>query len=303
MTYSILARDPETGQFGVGSQSHFFGVGRLVGWLSPGIGGVATQSFVNVDFGPMGLDALGRGHSAQETLDYLIDGDELREYRQLGVIDEDGNSATFTGNMCVPSAGGNAGTDVVVQGNMLASDEVYKSMVTAFESSVGDLPTRILAAMRAAEGAGGDARGSQSAMLKIVSGLRSDTPWREVQFDLRVDDHADPIGELSRLLPLHRAFDAVGGLMFAPRLMMGPYENVSEQELTATLESLDAAIAVLGDNLEGAFWKATLLARAGRTADAEALYGQVFEAGPHLRPYRDAIATVGFLDNTGIVTR
>lgn len=298
MTYSIVARDPETGELAMGSQSHFFGVGRLVGWLEPGVGTIATQAFVNVDYGPTGIALLGSGSSAPQVLDTLLDGDELREFRQIGIVDAHGGSAHFTGSRCVPSAGGYAADGVAVQGNMLASDAVYESMLGAFHAASGTVVDKVLAAMRAAEDAGGDARGSQSAVLKSVSGSRSATPWQESRIDLRVDDHPDPIGELERLLPIQRAFDAVGGVIFTPGLMLGPYEGVSEVRLESTLAMLASAEGALGDNLEAAFWRATLLARAGRTVEAETLYGSVFERGPHLAAYRDSIGAAGFLDGT-----
>jgi len=301
VTYSIVARDPETGELAMGSQSHFFGVGRLVGWLEPGVGAIATQAFVNVDYGPTGIDLLGRGASAEQVLDALLEGDELREYRQIGLVDAHGGSAHFTGSRCVPAAGGRAAPGVAVQGNMLASDRVHESMLSAFHDAKGTVADKVLAAMRAAEDAGGDARGSQSAVLKSVSGSRSATPWQETRIDLRVDDHPDPIGEIERLLPIQRAFDAVGGVIFTPGLMLGPYEGVSEERLEQTLTMLHDAEGTLGDNLEAAFWRATLLARAGRPAEAEALYASVFERGPHLAAYRDSIALAGFLDGTDYV--
>ncbi len=203
MTYSILARDPETGAIGIACQSHFFGVGRLVGWLEPGVGGVATQAFVNVGLGPQGLDRLRAGQSARATLDALVGDEALAAYRQLAVVDATGEVAGFTGDRCVPGAGYRYGHQVVAHGNMLASDAVYESMVDAYESGTGTFPERLLAALRAAEDAGGDARGSQSAMMRVVSGQRSERPWEETLVDLRVDDHPDPVAELGRLLAVH----------------------------------------------------------------------------------------------------
>ena len=296
MTYSLLARDPETGAIGVGVQSHFFGVGRLVGWLESGLGGVATQAFVDVSYGPRGLDLLRSGVPAEAALATLLESDELAAYRQVAVVDAEGRVASFTGDRCVPSAGSRKGAHAVAQGNMLASDEVYQTMIDAFEASTAPFPERILAALRAAEDAGGDARGSQSAMLRVVSGSRSATPWQEVLVDVRVDDHVDPVGELTRLVALHHGFDSIGEVLFAPRIMMGAYEDVSPEALDAALAALEGARAPLGDNQEAAFWKAVLLARAGRTAAAETLFAEVFTSAPHLRGYLGSIAQVGFLD-------
>ncbi|CAN5167013.1 hypothetical protein BH09ACT1_BH09ACT1_15910 [soil metagenome] len=296
MTYSILARDPETGQIGYGCQSHFFGVGRLVGWLESGLGGVATQAFVNVGFGPRGLDSLRAGSSAGETVAALVASDELSAYRQVAVVDASGGVASFTGSMCVPSSGSRKGDQVVAQGNMLASDLVYESMIDAYDASTDSFPERLLAGLRAAEANGGDARGSQSAVLRVVSGTVSDTPWEEVVMDVRVDDHTDPIEELARLVALDAAYVSLGGVLFAPRVMIGAFENVSDSELADAFRAIQDARVVLGDNLEAAFWQAVLLARSGQKAEAEALFAEIFVGGPHWRPYLDAIATVGFLD-------
>lgn len=298
MTYSLLARDPETGAIGVGVQSHFFGVGRMVGWLEPGLGGVATQAFVDVSYGPRGLDQLRSGAAADATLEALLQSDDLRAYRQVAVVDAEGRVASFTGDRCVPSAGSRKGEQAVAQGNMLASDTVYESMIDAFEASTSAFPERILAALRAAEDAGGDARGSQSAMLRVVSGTRSSTPWDEVLVDVRVDDHLDPVGELSRLVAMHRAFDSLGEVLFAPRIMMGTYENVAPEELDAALAALEAARKPLGDNQEAAFWKAVLLTRAGQVVAARSLFAEVFASAPQLRGYLSSVAEVGFVDLT-----
>jgi uncharacterized Ntn-hydrolase superfamily protein len=161
LTYSILARDPETGAFGMAVQSHFFGVGRLVGWLEPGLGGVATQAFVNVGLGPKGLELLRSGSDAQTTLDALVAGDEMPEFRQVAVVDATGRVAVFTGDRCVPATGSRQGEQVVAQGNMLVSDAVYESMIDAYEQSTAPFAERLVAALRAAEDHGGDARGSQ----------------------------------------------------------------------------------------------------------------------------------------------
>jgi uncharacterized Ntn-hydrolase superfamily protein len=295
VTYSILARDPETGAFGIGVQSHFFGVGRLVGWLEPGLGGVATQAFVNVGLGPRGLDLLRSGSAAQQTLDALVAGDEGAGLRQVAVVDSTGRVAAFTGDQNVPAAGSRAGVQVVAQGNMLVSDAVYESMIDAYESSSAPFAERLLVALRAAEEQGGDARGSQSAAIRIVSGERTDAPWEQTLVDIRVDDHVDPIGELTRLLALHRAYETLGAAMFTPGLLMGSFENVTEAELAASLSAFEQARVGLGDNLEGAFWQAVVLARAGQASAAEALFEEVFAAAPRFRNYLRSVRQAGFL--------
>ncbi|MGC0362121.1 putative Ntn-hydrolase superfamily protein [Rhodococcus sp. 27YEA15] len=297
MTYSIVARDEETGRLGLASQSHFFGVGRLVGWLAPGVGAVATQAFVNIDFGPQALDRLAGGDRADDALKAVVAGDALSAYRQLAFVDATGTATAHTGSSCVPSSGHAIGPGVAAAGNMLADDTIPDRMVQAYRNSTGDLADRLVAALIAAEAAGGDARGSQSSCLRVVSGTPSTTPWNETIFDIRVDDHTDPVGELARLLPLHRAFDKVGSVMFAPRIMMGQYENVPDEELEQALGDLAAADAVLGDNSEARFWRAVLLARAGRRDEARTAFDSVFARAPHLKEYLKSAAAVGFLDD------
>jgi uncharacterized Ntn-hydrolase superfamily protein len=294
VTYSILARDPETGAFGMAVQSHFFGVGRLVGWLEPGLGGVATQAFVNVGLGPQGLELLRSGSDAQATLDELVAGDEGAALRQVAVVDAAGRVAAWTGDGNVAAAGHRAGDQVVAQGNMLASDAVYESMIDAYTACDAPFPERLLAALRAAEDAGGDARGSQSAAIKVVSGDREDAAWQTL-VDIRVDDHLDPIGEITRLMALHRAYEVLGAAMFTPGVLMGAFEDVSVEELDDTLTAFEEARLALGDNLEAAFWQAVVLARAGRLSESDALFDEVFAAAPHFRVYRDSVARAGFL--------
>lgn len=296
MTYSIIARDPDTGALGIACQTHFFGVGRLVGWLEPGVGVIATQAFVNVGFGPRGLDLLREGSTASTAMSTLIERDDQPAYRQLAVIDADGRVANYTGDKCVPAAGALSGDQVSVQGNMLASPAVYESMIRAYEEASGKTFThRLLAALRAGEDAGGDARGSQSAVLKIVSGNRGGNAWEETLLDLRVDDHPDPVTEITRLAALSGAFDQIGSVLFTPRLMIGTYENVTDDALHEALEALQGARTVLGDNLEAAFWQAVLLGRAGRDEEAAALFSDVFGQAEHWKPYLDQIAQAGFI--------
>jgi uncharacterized Ntn-hydrolase superfamily protein len=295
MTYSVVARDPNTGELGYGAQSHFYGVGRLVGWTEPGVGVVATQALVNLDFGPHGLAAMARGEQPVDIRAALINGDEFSRYRQFAMVDAAGRICSHTGSACVPMAGHATGDAVVAQGNMLADHAVYKEMIEAYTDTRGPLAHRLLAALQAAEEAGGDARGSQSAVLKVVSGKRSETPWAQTLVDIRVDDHVDPIGELARQLPLHDAFSAVGAVVFAPRLMMGEYRDVPVEELEHTLAGLAAADQALDGNLEAAFWRAALLARAGRRDEATAAFGALFVRGPHLRDYLENVGVAGIV--------
>ncbi|UNB51905.1 DUF1028 domain-containing protein [Mycolicibacterium sp. YH-1] len=298
MTYSIVARDPSTGELGIGSQSHFFGVGRLVGWGETGVGVVATQAFVNVDYGPHAVDAMRSGSSAQEAVDAVTAADPLSAYRQLGVVDATGLAVSYTGERCAPAAGGLVGDGVAVQGNMLACPQVYHDMLSAYADSKGELAERILAAMAAAEAAGGDIRGSQSAVLTVFGAQRSERPWQHVLVDIRVDDHADPVAELARLLPRQRAFDVIGDVIFAQDLMIGPYRNVAPDTLHDKLSSLSDAADLLGpDNREAQFWRAVLMARSGDRDGARGQFAELFTHRPALREFLVGIGPLGFLDD------
>lgn len=298
MTYSIVARDPETGQLAVGAQSHFFGVGRLVDWGEAGVGAAATQAFVNVDHGPHAIERLRAGEDPQTVLDDLLGADDNRAYRQVGVVDAQGRAAAWTGKSCAPAAGHLVGDGVTVQGNMLASPKVPAAMLEAYVSTQGDLADRVLAALVAAEDTGGDIRGSQSAVLRVWSATASSTPWNEVLINIRVDDHPDPIGELIRMLPRHRAFDLVGSVIFAPNLTIGPYEGVSADLLAEKLAGLEAAAELLGpSNREPDFWRAVLLARSGDADAARALFTDLFAYRPGLREFLAGIGPLGFLPN------
>ena len=206
-----------------------------------------------------------KGEDPQAALDALLGADDNRAYRQVGVVDALGRAAAWTGASCAPSAGHLLGDGVAVQGNMLANATIPAAMLEAYVAARGDLADRVLAAMVAAEDAGGDIRGSQSAVLRVWSGTPSATPWNEAIVNIRVDDHPDPIGELARLLPRQRAFDLVGSVIFAPNLTIGPYEGVSAELLADKLAGLEAAAELLGaDNREPDFWRAVLLARSGQ---------------------------------------
>jgi uncharacterized Ntn-hydrolase superfamily protein len=204
VTASIVARDSSTGELGVAVFTAWPGVGRMVPFAEPGVGAVATQSFVEVSFGPRALELLHRGTSATEAIEQLIESDPKPAARQLGVISADGASAGFTGEACVPYVGEAAGADCRCQANMMASEEVPEAMAEAFEAAEGELAVRLLASLEAGEAAGGDARGRMSAALLVVP--PEGEPWRR-STDLRVDYNEEPLAELSRALRMHRAFE------------------------------------------------------------------------------------------------
>jgi uncharacterized Ntn-hydrolase superfamily protein len=206
-TYSIVAYDPETGEHGAAVHSHWFSVGSLCIWARPGIGAVATQSVVEPAHGPHGLDRLAAGESAEAALRGLLGPDELAAVRQVGIVDGAGEVAVHTGESCIPCAGHATGEHVSAQANMMARETVPVAMVAGFEAATGDLADRLMAALHAAEGEGGDVRGRQSSALVVVP--REGEPWR-ARFELRVEDHLEPVEELGRLLRLARAYELAG---------------------------------------------------------------------------------------------
>jgi len=199
MTYSIVARDPETGAIGVAVQTALPAVGLLCPWAAAGVGAVATQSLVRTSHGPSGLMLMRNGHTAAEALAGVLAADAGRERRQIGMIDANGVVDSFTGSGCIRFAGSHIGDHYAVQANMMAKDTVPDAMAAAFEGATGHLLTRMIAALQAAQAEGGDFRGQQSAALKIVSGELPKNTWEGVLYDIRVDDHATPVDELARI--------------------------------------------------------------------------------------------------------
>jgi uncharacterized Ntn-hydrolase superfamily protein len=204
MTYSIVARDEASGELGVAVQSRAFGVG-MCAWALPGVGAVATQSFTERGYGPRGLELLAAGESPADALAQLVEADEQRDFRQVAFLAADGHTAAHTGAACIPDCGHTARNGVSAQGNMLASPAVWPAAADTFEETKGTLAERLLAALDAAEDAGGDFRGRESATLLVVSGDREEKPWQPV-VDLRVDNHDEPLRELRRLHRLMAAY-------------------------------------------------------------------------------------------------
>ncbi len=257
-TYSIVARDPATGEMGVAVQSHWFGVGAVVAWARPGVGAVATQSVAEVAHGPNTLTQLEKGLSVEAAIAAVLAEDELARFRQLGAVDASGAVAAHTGSGCIPYAGDVQGEGFSCQANMMAGDAVPEAMAEAYRAHDGDLAERLLAALDGAEAAGGDVRGRQSAALVVVPAVGE--PWR-TRFDVRVEDHADPLGELRRLVRLARAYEmagqadelaAEGAHAQATRLYLAAAELAPEaDELTfwaglgAAAEDLDAGVELV----------------------------------------------------------
>ncbi len=251
-TFSIVARDPETGDLGVAVQSKFFNAAAIVPWAKAGVGAIATQAFANYSYGPEGLKLLEQGLTASEVVRRLTEADPDRERRQLAVIDARGNVAHFTGSRCIPWAGAVAGPNYSAQGNILVGEEVVRAMGRAFETARGDLADRLVAALAAGQAAGGDARGQQSAGLLVVrkgAGFGGSDRY----IDLRVDDHPRPIEELQRLLARYRltlqmyralALEGEGRLEDAIRLVRevverDPQDGEKHYRLAALLAKAD----------------------------------------------------------------
>jgi uncharacterized Ntn-hydrolase superfamily protein len=294
MTYSIVAHDPQSGQLGVAIHSHFFGVGRIVGWARAGVGAVATQAMAEKAHGPDGLDLLAAGRSPQEAIDQLIAGDEGRESRQLAMVAADGRAAAFTGECCLTMCGHGVREHVSTQGNMLVSNRAWGAMLDAYEGSGGDLAERLLAALDAAEATGGDARGVQSASLLVVGGPRTDREWDGVVADVRVDDHPDPLPELRRLVGLNRFYDRLLEMLKEPGLLTGP-PTAEAARVERALEELAAGERLLRDNQEATMWRGVLLARSGRTREAAAALLEALARRPELAPYLRQMVTSGDL--------
>jgi uncharacterized Ntn-hydrolase superfamily protein len=272
-TYSIVARDPATGELGVAVQSHWFSVGALVPWAEAGVGAVATQSFVEPSYGPLGLALMKAGRAAPDALAALVAGDSGRDVRQVGMVDARGGVATHTGKSCIPAAGGQSGAGYVVQANLMEKPAVWPAMARAFERATGDLAERMLAALDAAEAQGGDIRGRQSAAILIVKGTSTGRPWADKIFDLRVEDHPSPLTELRRLVQVQRAYNHMGA----------GDDCVTAKDWACAEREYGAAEVMQPDNAEMAFWHAVALATNGRLDPARPLFRKAFAADPRWR--------------------
>jgi uncharacterized Ntn-hydrolase superfamily protein len=291
VTYTILGRDTEAGQIGMATQSHFFGAARLVAWARSGVGVVATQSFADASYGPLGLEMMASGRAAPRVLQSLTQSDEHAAIRQAAVLDVQGHGAIFTGDQCIPHAGGAIEADAVAIGNMLRTPKSWLAMLDAFARSSGELASRLLTALEACEATGGDLRGRQSAGIVVVATSVPTSPCPHLPLvDLRVEDSADPLAELRRLLQIRSAAEALGVVLFDHDLLHGPVEDVPSSRIDAVAASLDEAQSLVPDNLEPAFWKAVVLARAGRTEQACAALRRTMEANPDWLEFLDRVA-------------
>jgi uncharacterized Ntn-hydrolase superfamily protein len=288
-TFSIVARDPQSGEMGVAVQSHWFSVGSLCPWAEAGVGAIATQSFVNVSFGPRGLTLLREGASAGRALEALLAADEGREVRQVAIVDARGEVAVHTGQKCVPDAGHRVGAGFSVQANLMLNDRVWPAMAAAFEGSTGPLAERLVAALEAGQAAGGDIRGKQSAAVLVVRAESTGRAWEDRLVDLRVEDHAEPIAELKRLLAVSRAYEHMNRGDLA----------MEEGDVEGALQAYRAAEEMFPDNLEMQYWHAVSLASAGMVEDALPLFAEIYRRDPNWRTLTERLPAVGVLSVSG----
>ena len=272
-TYSIVARDPINGQLGVAVQSHYFCVGGVVTWAEAGIGVVATQAMVEPGYGPRGLELMRAGRNAPDALKELTADDPVRDIRQVAMVDAHGNAAAHTGSMTIEAAGHLVGDGFSVQANMMLRDTVWHAMADAYRSTHGELVDRLLAALDAAEGEGGDIRGRQSAALLIVAGTSSGHSWSEKLFDIRVDDAREPLVELRRLVGINRAYQHLRAAHSA--LSRGDFDGMNHE--------FGQAVVLSGDNPEMHFWHAIALMEWGRIDEGLVILGQIAADDPNWR--------------------
>ncbi len=307
-TYSIVARDPSTGEMGVAVQSHWFSVGSVVSWAEAGVGAVATQSLVDPAYGPLGLDLMRAGRSGPDALRSLLAGDEGRDVRQVAMIDTQGRVEAHTGDKCIAAAGhvvdeehqfsvqsnlmidmqgrvaAHTGVKCIadagqlvdtehqfsVQANLMANDSIWQAMAQAYRESGGDLADRLVAALEAAQSAGGDVRGRQSAALVIVSATSTGKPWIDRRFDLRIEDHPRPVQELKRLVRLQRAYLHMNAGDLA--IEHGDFAQASREYASA--EKLAPEI------VEIPFWYAVTLAASNQVDESLPVFRRVFAREP-----------------------
>lgn len=284
-TFSIVARDQKTGEMGVAVQSHWFSVGTIVTWAEAGVGAIATQSFVNVSFGPRGLEMLKQGMTAQETVDSLLKSDDGREFRQLAIIDSKGNAASFTGKKCIQPAGNIVGDNFSCQANLMINDKIWPAMAEAFKNAKGPLAERMMAALEAGQRAGGDIRGKQSAAMLIVRGKSTGKVWEDRLIDIRVDDSPEPIKELKRLLKVHRAYDHMNAGDLA----------VEKNDMPLALKEYSTAEKMFPDNAEMKYWHAVTLANNGKVDESLPIFREVFNMDENWRDLTPRLIEPGLL--------
>ena len=321
-TFSIVARDPATGEIGVAVQSHWFAVGQIVPWAEAGVGAVATQSFVDPSYGKLGIELLRAGKSAPAALRALLGGDESCEVRQVAMIDVNGDVASFTGARDIVAAGSVAGggkagaavpcgsaggtlyigKDFAVQANLMANDRVWPAMAKAYAETTGDVAERMLAALDAAQNAGGDIRGKQSAALIVVNAKPTGKAWQDRRFDLRVDDHPTPLAELRRLVALQRAYNH----MNAGDLAVEHKDNDAALREYSAAEQIAATTAGIPQSrhAEMIYWHAVALVNMKRVDEALPLFARAFAMEAGWRELTPRLTAAGLLpDDKKLIER
>ncbi len=286
-TFSIVARDAKTGEIAVAVQSHWFSVGTAVSWGEAGVGVVATQSFTNKSFGIRGLELLKQGKSPQEAMDVLLSDDEGRDFRQVAILDIKGRVATHTGKSCIDYAGHANGENFSVQANMMLNDKVVPAMENAWkENSEMSLAERMVAVLQAAQNAGGDIRGKQSAALLVFAAEASGEPWNDKLIDLRVDDFENPIQEIDRLLKVFRAYEHMNqGDLY-----------VEKNEMKSAMDEYNAAMKMFPENLEMQYWTAITLANNKQTERASEMLQNIYKKDSNWRELTKRLPKVGLLN-------
>jgi uncharacterized Ntn-hydrolase superfamily protein len=265
-TYSIVAIDKKTGELGAAVQSHWFSVGSIVPWVEAEVGAICTQSFVEASYGPLGIELMRAGKSAEETLAGLIKADPHESVRQVAMVDAKGRVAVHTGRECIPEAGHVVGDGFSCQANLMLKNTVWPAMARAFESTKGELVDRLMAALEAAEAEGGDIRGRQAAGIIVVRGKSSGVWWKDRLYDLRVEDHPEPLAELKRLIRLNKAYN----------FMNQGDELLTEKKAEEAMKAYTRAMEMHPDNAEMIFWPAVTLASTGRVDESLPLFKKVF---------------------------
>ena len=285
-TFSIVARDTASGEMAVGVQSHWFNVGASVPWAEAGVGAIATQSFIDKSYGYKGLALLKQGFSAQQVLDSLTKADPGHDVRQVAIIDHNGSVAAFTGKGCIQYASHITGNNFSVQCNMMLGDQVCQSMAKAFMHSAGKpLAERILDALDAAQAAGGDIRGKQSAALVVVPGQSSGKPWNDRIIDVRVDDNPAPLTELKRLYKVQVAY-----------LHMNNGDLATEKnDMAKAMQEYGAAMKMFPDNLEMQYWAAITLANNKQVDKALPILKKVFAKDKNWKELTKRLPSVNLL--------
>ena len=286
-TFSIVARDPKTGEMAVAVQSHWFSVGTVVAWGEAGVGVVATQSFVNKSFGLRGLELLKQGKSPQEVMDILLSDDAGKEVRQVAILDSTGRVATHTGKNCIDAAGHLNGENFSVQANMMLNNKVWPAMATAWKKFEQlPLAERVMETMKAAQAAGGDIRGKQSAVLMVFASHKSKEPWNDKTIDLRVDDSKEPIKELERLLKVHRAYEHMNqGDLYTEK-----------NDMENAMKEYNAAMKQFPDNLEMKYWTAITLANNKQVSKALPMLKEIYAKDANWRELTRRLPKVGLLN-------